>query len=171
MSGCPGDDHQEDGGGRVSADQFLAHNCANLCRQPWDTEWKWHTYPNLREDKIKSAQPSEVRKYKSRFTTLRSNHISWNYLTQHQRCRDEVGRWGWCWWAVRNMEKRFTETAHNSSPGTNDSDMQMCLLAFCFPPQPAHRRQRGTEKSLIISLSVSFIYLYADRKNSFFTKT
>lgn len=81
-----------------------------------------------------------------------------------------VGRWFCCWWAVSYTEKRFAETAHNSSLGTNDSDMQMCLLPFCFPPQPAHKRQ-GEWKCLIMSLSVSFIYLYAVIKNSFFTKT
>lgn len=45
--------------------------------------------------------------------------------------------------------------------------MQMCLLPFCFPPQPAHKRQ-GEWKCLIMSLSVSFIYLYAVVKNSLF---
>lgn len=74
---------------------------------------------------------------------------------------------GCCWWAVSNAEKRFAETAHNSSLGTNDSDMQMCLLPFCFPPQPVHKRQ-GEWKCLIMSLSVSFIYLYAVVKNSLF---
>lgn len=118
----------------------------------------------------KGAQPFEIWRSEIRFATLKSNHISKKTAEISDPASAVQGGWFCCWWAVSNTEKRFAETAHNSSLGTNDSDMQMCLLPFCFPPQPAHKRQ-GEWKWLIMSLSVSFIYLYAVIKNSFFTKT
>ena len=119
----------------------------------------------------KAAQPFEIRRSEIRFAALRSNHVSWkNVEISDPASAVYEGGGACCWWDISNTEKRFAETAHNSSLGTNDSDMQMCLLPFYFPPQPVQERQ-GEWKRLIMSLSVSFIYLYAAIKNSFFTKT
>lgn len=150
-----------------------------------DAKWERHTHTqsssaihrghmcsNLRKDKLKVSSVIWIQKI--------WNQICLPQIQQHQlkECWNiwpgisSVWRRGaCCWWDISNTEKRFAETAHNSSLGTNDSDMQMCLLPFYFPPQPVQERQ-GEWKCLIMSLSVSFIYLYAVIKNSFFfTKT
>lgn len=175
MLGYPGDGYRVDRGPDRSWPTLLHRLCQLTVK--WTLNGSdtyaaslWLVCSNLRKDKLKACAAIW-------------NQETWNQICQpqievHQRegCWNiwpgisGVGGWFCCWWAASSTEKRFAETAHNSSLGTNDSDMQMCLLPFCFPPQPAHKRQ-GEWKWLIMSLSVSFIYLYAVIKNSFFTKT